>query len=85
MNLDLQTERSPMIASSVLGTNKEIDYNDDTLDYCVDADDFENDTDGTLSVDPADGYILSSSDELTSSDHDATCDNIESLNPKVSV
>ena len=85
MNLDIQTQRSSMSVSPVLGTNREIDYNDEpvnTLDYCVDADDSENDTNGTLSADPADRYILSSIDELTSSDHEVTGDNTESPQSK---
>ena len=78
MNLDAETDNNTITTNSVLGVNEETDYNNEpeyTLDYYADVHDSQNNTDGTLSADPAEGYILSSSDELTSSDNETAGNN----------
>ena len=77
MNLNEETGKGVSSPVVVPGTNSfsqhDFEEPEYTLDYCEDIDDSYHETDGTLSVDPADGYIASSSDEMTDSDDNYGC------------
>ena len=64
MDLNEETNKSAPSLLDVQGTNSssqnDFEEPEYTLDYCEDIDDSYNETDGTLSADPAAGYIASS-------------------------